>query len=337
MSSEEAAGFWDARLRSPDCSEDDRIAHQRWQSADPANAHAFESLQQVISSLEPMTNRAEIESLRSSAKAWFDEEADTKRSGRRRIALVGTIAASLALLFFAIPNVFMPAKSLLEPTSQADASFTTVVGQRSTIPLDDGSAVVLNTDSQIDVRFGNDQRSVELLEGEAHFDVAHDADRPFVVAAGNYRVTAIGTAFDVLLDENGEITVTVSEGLVAVTRPGQAGGLENATQLAKGQQLRTARSGPAMRRTVNIPNAASWRDGRAVFNDVALSQAVLEMNRYSTTKLSIEDPSLARTRISGTFETGDQASFIEALEQYFAISSRQVSETDIRLEPGAHR
>jgi transmembrane sensor len=93
--------------------------------------------------------------------------------------------------------------------------YTTDIGERRSITLTDGSTVDLNARSKLRVEFSNNERRVELLDGQALFQVAKDKNRPFIVASGEATVRAVGTQFDVYRKPNGT-TVTVLEGRVAV-------------------------------------------------------------------------------------------------------------------------
>ncbi|MGS2722979.1 FecR family protein [Porticoccus sp. GXU_MW_L64] len=94
--------------------------------------------------------------------------------------------------------------------------YATAVGQQREISLPDGSKMFLNTNSQVKVVYAIEHRDIFLLQGEAHFDVAKQKDRPFRVYAGNSRVQAVGTAFTVYYRHNNDVDVTVSEGKVAL-------------------------------------------------------------------------------------------------------------------------
>jgi ferric-dicitrate binding protein FerR (iron transport regulator) len=93
--------------------------------------------------------------------------------------------------------------------------FKTEIGEQRSVLLKDGSRVTLNTASKIEVDMRKDRRLVRLVEGEAFFDVTHDAIRPFKVRAGNAVLSDVGTQFNVDMRPT-RTTVTVIEGRVAV-------------------------------------------------------------------------------------------------------------------------
>ena len=163
----------------------------------------------------------------------------------------------------------------------------------------------------------NDQRFVRMLKGEAHFDVAHNPARPFIVQVGDSTLRAVGTAFNVRLRP--ELTeLTVIEGRVAVRDSGAAtrtvaagsaaairGGTVAVTQLAKTQLIQ--RTG--------------WQTGVIQFDGETLDQAVAEFNRYRRTPIVIGDPQIASIRIGGTFKPGNSEQFVSALKLSFGIRS----------------
>lgn len=195
--------------------------------------------------------------------------------------------------------------------------YRTAIGEERAFRLADGSTVQLNTDSAIEVALQNDQRFVRMLKGEAHFDVAHNPARPFIVKAGDSTLRAVGTAFNVRLRP--ELTeLTVIEGRVAVRDSGAAtrtvaagsaaairGGTVAVTQLAKTQLIQ--RTG--------------WQTGVIHFDGETLDQAVAEFNRYRRTPIVIGDPQIASIRIGGTFKPGNSEQFVSALKLSFGIRS----------------
>ena len=119
------------------------------------------------------------------------------------VAVSLTVAIALSLMPFNRDGV------------SGNGIYETRIGEQNTITLVDGSVIQLNTDSQIQVNYLGNQRNIVLTAGEAHFDVAKDPQRPFVVSAGEGMVRAVGTAFSVRLDQQA-VKVIVTEGKVAL-------------------------------------------------------------------------------------------------------------------------
>src|SRR5262249_55156254 len=147
----------------------------------------------------------------------------SRQAGAKARFFVFAAAAAIivaVVAFYALPSSLQYG-SAAGPTRAGQkldgGIFTTAVGERSTVALSDGSSVVLDTQSRIDVAYSPDQRRVRLTSGQAWFQVAHNAGWPFVVEAGDRRITALGTAFDVRLgNRENSVQVTLVEGKVAV-------------------------------------------------------------------------------------------------------------------------
>jgi transmembrane sensor len=190
---------------------------------------------------------------------------------------------------------------------------TTAVGEIRQVPLEDGSRVTLDTRSQIAVEYEPKQRVVRLESGEALFEVAKDARRPFVVQAGDVRVRAVGTAFVVRRRSDNDIDVTVTKGTVDVwskTHP-----QEVAVRISAGSAttLSGATLTPPRDLTVKqIEQATDWKSGVVDLNGRTLGEAAAEINRYNTRRVEISDPRLAAQTLVGHVSTSDPLAFAQA-------------------------
>jgi transmembrane sensor len=187
----------------------------------------------------------------------------------------------------------------------------TKVGEQRSVVLADGSRVTLNTASKIEVRLQADQRVVELLQGEVLFEVAHDAQRPFDVHAGNVVVRAAGTQFDI--DRRATRTaVTVVEGRVAMIAAGSRTG--NLPMLSAGDRVVVDSAGPgALEHDVNLAEVTAWTQQQLVFHHRPLGEVADEFNRYNVGRIEIRSPSLRVEEVTGTFRSNDVASFVAVL------------------------
>jgi transmembrane sensor len=210
--------------------------------------------------------------------------------------------------------------------------YTTPVGAIESVPITDGSKVTLNTDSQIRVTLTETERRIELKHGEAFFEVAHDARRPFIVRVGNKRVIAVGTKFSVRRDGNDDIQVVVTEGKVRIenaretTNSGDDG--TASTFLTPGAIARASDAGVLVQRKT-LPEAEeqlSWRAGILQFRNQTLADATAEFNRYNSRKLVIDNPSIAALTIEGNFRATNLDAFARLLETGYPI--RVVEEGD---------
>lgn len=210
-----------------------------------------------------------------------------------------------------------------------DPSYSTAIGQQQTVTLDDGTRVALNTDSKIVVDYTAAQRRVRLERGEAMFEVAKNRNRPFIVAAGDERVRAVGTTFVVRRDV-GKTSVVLVEGRVEVSRGVErrqnAGRPPKATILTAGDRLTvTADAAIAVDRP-KIETATAWRRGEVMFDDTPLVDAIAELNRYGGAQISLNGPELRGLRVSGVFKTQDPAEFAEIVARLHGLRAERSSE-----------
>ena len=337
------AGYWDARLRSPHCTDSDRARFAEWRDVNPQNREAFERLQTLLMALRQNRGRADVRALRDAALSAQE------RPIRRPAVWVAAILAAVTVgttLWINLPE----GERVASVARVGEIGvYETGTGQRSTSTLQDGSVVDLNARTRIKVAFTDKVRTVELIYGQALFHIAHSAQRPFTVRAGDREITAIGTQFDVRLDAQ-SVSVTLIEGKVQVLEEPsdtsgprssgsrQSAGLGSLTPLylIPGQQyvarLSDTDSPPdGLVRAVDVSKVTGWHEGHVFLDDLSLTDAVAEMNRHSPVQISVSDPKLTRLRVNGMFRAGEQEAFVTALEQYFPIVAHHQSDTEIIL------
>lgn len=243
--------------------------------------------------------------------------------------------AAAAMVLIAVALVWIGAEHVLGPRT-----IHTAIGEQRTITLEDGSVVSLNTASKLSYAFDSEERRITLEKGEARFDVAKDAARPFVVSTSQATVRALGTVFNVQVAPS-STAVAVLEGRVeVVSREAESVSEERSApdtiaatdraqqeeervqrptriQLAAGEQAAVtpkgeilANAGPPLERV------RAWTERRLIFREERLSDVIAEFNRYHKQALRIDDPALAEHRISGTFAVQDVASLLQYLERY---------------------
>jgi transmembrane sensor len=184
--------------------------------------------------------------------------------------------------------------------------------------LQDGSTVVLDTDSEVRVRFTPGHREVKLLRGQALFKVTHSTERPFDVVAGGATVRAVGTEFSVRISgAASKVDVLVTEGRVALNAPWS-------TTLAAGQAASLNGASVETRDVQGdeITRSLAWVEGNLSFSGATLNEVVSEFNRYNRRRIVIPDPALGRKRVSGTFSAFDPQSFIDATGPGLGVHGR---------------
>jgi transmembrane sensor len=212
--------------------------------------------------------------------------------------------------------------------------FRTALGEQRSVLLADGSRVTLNTASTIEVNLHNGRREVRLVQGEALFEVMHDAARPFVVRAGNALLKDVGTQFNVDTHSNGT-TVTVVEGRVTVDSPGaretagaQAdnggrGAVEPLILGANDRVLVTTAGVGAPQRGVNVAASVAWTQRQLMFEHRPLGEIAEEFNRYNRDRIDIDSAELKRQEVTGVFEAKDPASFVAFLSSIPGVEIRE--------------
>lgn len=183
--------------------------------------------------------------------------------------------------------------------------YSTAIGEQRMLTLEDGSRVDLNARSRVRIRYSPRSRAIDLIEGQALFQVAKDVRRPFIVHTGAAEVRAVGTQFDVD-SSGGSTTVTVLEGTVTVV-PGSAA--PPRTLSAGDQTLVTTQGGVRPHRT-NVAAVTAWRRGEFEFDETPLANVAEQFNRYSARRLILESPEVASVRISGVYSSADPVSLI---------------------------
>jgi transmembrane sensor len=206
---------------------------------------------------------------------------------------------------------------------------TTDRGETRRMMLADGSALALNTQSVVQVKFDGDERRIVMRRGEASFQVAHDEQRPFVVQAGDVSVRAVGTAFNVRMRPEG-VEVTVTEGVVEILRADGNDATSPAPRVRHNEEVIAQPEQPievAPLSETEIARRLAWQEGRLIFEGERLDVAAAEVNRYSALPVVIDDPALAEKSFVGVFKIGDARGFVNAAAAAFDAQVREQDQT----------
>lgn len=299
---DERASVWFAKQRLMAANEFEADMFEAWLAADARHREAFARVSAAGSVLDRLRQadvlRASLRPRRASARVWLAPAA----------ALAAAAAAALLFVF--------------GPFAPPQASYATEIAEVETVTLADGSQVTLGPLSRIEVRFSRDVRRVELVSGEAFFDVTHDARRRFAVEAGDANVVVRGTQFDVRRGD-GIVRVAVARGAVevdasaalglnatpsAVLRPGdQAEAPERVRLLAPARELELSQVSP------DAPGA--WRTGHLSYIEAPLSDLVADLNRYYAPGIRLSDPELGAFRLTASFRVDDIETFLSTLPE----------------------
>ncbi len=218
----------------------------------------------------------------------------------------------------------MVAVALL-PDASTPASvqrLATAIGEHSVETLSDGSVVHLNTNTRLEVSYTESQRELTLTQGEAHFSVKKNPQRPFVVRIPGGSVVAVGTAFNIEIEPQ-QTLVTVTEGVIRVEEQNDSALPADTVTARLNDQVRISPAGGLKRDQMPGDHlATAWLEQNMVFKNVSLAQVVAELNRYSEKKIKISDASLAFMPVSGVFKTDQPAQTLQAIEASLGLESK---------------
>lgn len=325
------AASWLIKLDADEPDDEILAGFKNWVKKDPAHQLEFRRLAErwgELNQLSQLVTPLEHQAVKkqSTLSAWLLPF----RQMIREHSLVPLGASLLVVLSVAVVLLSDP----------AEEHYTTAIGEQKTLLLDDSSVVTLNTNSQLHVDYSAGRRGIYLISGEAHFDVSHHEQWPFEVYVGGSLVRAVGTAFSVHLRQE-DVKVTVNEGLVVVDRqspkqteaPGDpaltlARSEEKAKedvvqrQIGAGNQAVFDLHKPIELKSkteVDVDRELAWRDGMLMFKQVTLAHMVAEINRYSTTRIVVNDDEAKKMQVGGLFKVGDTRAVLDALESRFGL------------------
>ena len=309
------AAAWRVHLTETDreTSED----FENWLAADPSNAAAWRRVESTWNRFAE--NPAAPELIAARRNALGDVRGSGERSWPRRQWL--QIAAAIGIV---VGGAIWGVQTYLQLAPKPPLDLQTAFGERRILMLNDGSRISLDSGSDVQVRYSEHARELWLLHGQARFEVAHDTSRPFSVNAGGRKVIATGTDFDVDLLKQ-RVLVTLVEGHVKIT------GGKKIVHLDPGEQLEASASGAQRVADVNVNRVLSWQSGQLIFDNEPLSSVVERISRYSTTPVIVADAKTGSLRMSGVFNTGDVAAFVEAVTHYLPVTASQAQYGAIEL------
>lgn len=299
---DEQAAIWYLKIIEEGLSDDDQKAFELWLS-EPDNLKVFEDAARLWNDADRAAEMPEVIQLRLAALKDFDH---FSQRWTRRLSRPAYLWGSIAAMFLAIIG------SAAIFSYQPAQLYRTGVGGAKVVVLDDGSSLILDADTEVEVRLGRNRRDLTLAHGRAEFDVAKDPLRPFTVAAAGKMVVATGTSFSVELLRN-EFLATLYHGSVAVLNETDETSLIP-HPLRPGQQLAVTlgSNAKAVVTSVDPAGAMAWRTGQLSFDNEPIGSAIERMNRYSRKKLVIAS-SVTGLHVNGVFKAGDSDAFVEAV------------------------
>ncbi len=293
-------------------------AFEAWLAASPDHEAAWSETQAIWMIVDELATTPEMLRMRREALGSLP------RRGLARFAFRPSrlaAASAIVLVLAGAAGAWLKAGTL---------SYQTSLGERRIIELADGSRIFLDANSQVRVRYAHASRRLELVRGQARFDVAHDASRPFSVTARDRSVIATGTAFNV--DIGGEaLAVTLIEGKVEVVDAGKPSVLSpvrppaavtrRRAVLNAGEQFTASLAAQGAITKGNVEQTTAWEDGQLVFDNEPIAAVAARVSRYTQQPIRV-DPNVGDVRVSGVFKIGNGHTFVDAVTSFLPLAAR---------------
>jgi transmembrane sensor len=222
--------------------------------------------------------------------------------------------------------------------------FSTKIGEHKKVTLPDGSNVELNTDSLLTISFSEGHRQLNLIKGEASFEVAKDKSRPFSVTSGQQSFTALGTIFNVQKSDNNQLELIVTEGRVLIsdsneTLPALTEKIVSTVQFPQKNSIIVAGEKSTIINKIQSPtnkissltlsHELSWKKGILIFDGESLATALDEISRYTDVKFTIKDKALAQMKVSGYFKSDDVGTLLDSISYNFDLKYTKTSHNTV--------
>lgn len=304
------AADWLVQLQSGAATEADHRAIQLWRDRSPQHAQAWQRAEALLGDLRAVPGNV--------ASDTFQRLAASKRVGRRQAL------HRLGLFLLAGPAIWMASREL--PWQQWSADQRTAIGEQKNLTLPDGTQLLINTGSALNIAFNARERRIRLLEGEVLISTAKDPTRSFIVETRHGTARALGTRFTVRIGEQ-RSHLAVTEGAVEmlplhasrglIIRAGEQSAFSD-TLAAPAQPLDTA--------------ALTWEHGMMVARNMRLADLLTELGRYRPGVLRCHDD-VASLTVSGAFPLKDTDASLRLLQDTLPIRVSSLTRYWVAIEP----
>lgn len=350
------AAQWALELRNGDVAPERLVEWTEWDKSHPDNSAAFDQVSVLASGLASLPEDRKSELLKQLLPE-FDEASFTQATPVRRPLRWLSLAASVLVA------VGAAAFWIAQSPKEFVASYATNKAENKGFTLPDGTRIELGAGTRVDVAFTRGTRTLDLIEGEANFNVEADTRRPLQVRAGDFVITDIGTIFDVR-KSGAQVMVTVAEGIVDVRKDGvdSSGGTEravvsaapsestrkrsatfgdgpgeapNVVRLTAGQQIRAEPAVTELHTAsiskVSPSTTTSWRSGRLDFQDESFAVVIANVNRYAPREIVIVDPEISEMRFTGTVFQDRIEDWLKATQRPFNLAVKSSADGRVLL------
>ncbi|MEP1471251.1 MAG: FecR domain-containing protein [Halieaceae bacterium] len=309
---------WIARLRADNVSAEDHQQFALWMAEGPTRRRAMDDMLNLWDDL-------------GAVEALPFPEIDTRPAANQsRWFQVGAAMAAACLV---ATVALWPFSTSQTPVAE---QLQTALGEQRTFELSDGSQVTLNTDSRMNVSFSAEERRVELVSGEAFFEVTSDIERPFTVDAGVADATVVGTAFNIYRTET-TTAITVTEGVVRVTERDTNGLASPKSNILRAdEQVFATGAGLESVGTVDTKPLVAWRNWELVANDMRLYDLIQELQRYDDRRVVLGDRSIASLKVSGVFPLDQPEALLQAVSRALELQLVELDGNVVQLLKAAN-
>ncbi|MBT7904827.1 FecR family protein [Porticoccaceae bacterium] len=316
----EQAAEWFTLMQSADVSAEDRQELNNWLSEHSDHREAYRQIELVWQSIGDLSGSEEGFELRRSVEPF---------SSRLKTFFAELMPAQKYAISFTIVCVAVTLMLLPESNTPATTYYSTGAGEIKTITLVDNSEITLGAKSQISTVISDVERSVNLISGEAFFDVAKDRQKPFFVITNNLTVEVVGTQFNVRQVRD-SVSVAVAEGIVNIFSQGvhsaQSEFLPALVLMAGQGVVKEAGSNFEPVTAVPASDAGAWRMGRLVYRDISLANIVADAGRYIDGKIVLQSDDLADVKVTMTLRTDQVDQLPQMLSQTLPLEVHVISD-----------
>ena len=306
----EKAVEWHLQLNSAAASDADRANFEAWQHQNPAHALAYSRIERMwgkFAVVEPNAAKASIESALKSGKAI------------KKIAQHGK---GIAFGFVAIISAFSALQS--QPAQIWLAENKTAIGEQRSIALPDGSTLMLNTNTALDIDFSDHQRTIKLYQGEVLITVAKDKSRPLIIATSQGTARALGTKFNVKMINDATQVVVIKSSVETCTKPNLLSiNKKMCITLYPNQGTNFTTSQIDAANNIDAENIASWSTGTMAMDNQPLNQVLTELQRYSKAQIQFNADEISNMRVSGVLPLNNMAQSLNLLAGKLPIQIKQ--------------
>ena len=313
-SADQQAHQWMVLLTSDEADDRDRSRFERWLAIDTDHQRAWQETQLLWQQSSQLKSLGRLHQPKSPSH----QDKVTPLRPARRWTQIGTGLALAASLLLAV-GLWLPTS----PNNESGVNYRSELASSRQIHLPEGSVITLGANSEIELYLTEQQRQVNLVRGEAFFDVAKDSRRPFLVNTDTTQVKVLGTRFNVnQLQERAK--VSVESGLVAVTHKQS----QKQVELTPGERVISSTEGLGEISLQDAAKSGAWREGLRLYFDAPLTDVIEDFNRYSQRPLQLQDPALGQLSLTAVFPTDNIDAMVNSLSDVLPLV---ITEEDDRI------